>query len=193
VTEADGVPKAAEYIGERESYGGSPEAPNVLVIYVDGSGAEVVEGSRLQPRHATGPSARRAAQAGKAAVWRADRARRRGQAAARSSAELRTGRMDPYQRVQDAIERAFIATDAAREAEAAAVEALDRAAEAWERAASAQQRLAEAIETHGDVRGPAHRLAATETVEKATDARKAAIAARRRVSEPSSQSRTPGA
>jgi hypothetical protein len=183
VIQPDGPPRPAEYLGEGGSSGTS-RAPNVLVIYADASGADVVAVARLRPRDPLERPTRRAAQAGDAAAQRAERARRRGQAAARRSAELRAGRPDPNERVQGAIARAFAAADAAKEAEESAAEALDRAAESWVRAACTQQRLAEAAERYGDMRAPAHRLAVTEAFHRAAGAREAAAAARQRVSAP---------
>jgi hypothetical protein len=180
VTRPDGPPRPGEYVGESERR----PAPSALVIYADASGADVVEVSRLRPRDAVGRGMRRAAQAGEAAARRAERPRQPGQTTARRSPELRAGATDPHGRVQDAIERAFAAADAANEAEAGAAEALDRAAATWERAAYAQQRLVEAAERYGDVRAPAHRLAVTEAFHRASGARKAAAAARQRISAP---------
>jgi hypothetical protein len=181
VIQPDGLRRRAEYVGEGER-SGPPSVPRALVIYADASGADIVEVSRLRPLDAGERRVGRAAQAGEAAARRAERARQRGQAAARRSAELRAGTTDPHERVQDAIERAFSAADAAKEAEAGAAEALDRAAEAWERAAYAQQRLAGAAKRYGEVRAPAHRLAAADAFQRATGARQAAAAARQRIS-----------
>jgi hypothetical protein len=188
VIQPAGPPRSAEYVGESESRG-PHKALRALVIYADASGADVVEVSRLRPREAVERRARRTAQAGGADPTRAERPRQRGQSALAAPAErlpprLKAGALDPRERVQAAIERAFAAADAANEAEAGAAEALDRAAATWERVAHAQQRLVEAAERYGDVRAPAHRLAVTEAFQRATGAREAAAAARQRISGP---------
>jgi hypothetical protein len=183
VIQPDGPPRPAEYLGEGESCSPS-RAPNALVVYADASGADVVDVSRLRLRDAVKRSAGHASEAGGAAARQTERARQRGQVAARRPAQFRAGGTDPKERVQGAIERAFSAADAANQAEEAAADALDRAAQAWERAAWTQRRLAEAAEGYGDVRAPAHRLAVTDAFQRATGARAAAAAARQRASAP---------
>ncbi|MBV8430877.1 MAG: hypothetical protein JO244_06935 [Solirubrobacterales bacterium] len=180
VVEPDGSSRAAEYIGEGERRRHRSGAPNALVIFVDASGAEVVEVSRLRPRQVTGANLHRAARARDAAARRAQRSRGRRQGGAQRASELETGGPDPRQSMQDAVVRAYTAAETAKEAEACAAEALDGAAEAWERAARAEQRLAEVAERCGDARAPAHRIAAQEAFQRATGAREAAVAARQR-------------
>jgi len=132
----------------------------------------MTDGDELEQRERRALEAREAAR-------RAEQTRHRGLTVAARLAALREQPTRLENRVQDGIERAVSAAEAAKVMQTRAVEGLERAARAYERVARSHEHAAEMTERYGGAAAPEQRIAAREAHEAARRARQLAVEARR--------------